>query len=241
MFSPHRLNERRRKDEIMDDPQLEASRHVAALDGLARLNLLSGSARLVWKPILDLTRRRGLEKVRVLDVATGSGDLPIALWHRAQKARLDFEIHGVDVSERALDYARERAAAARARIGFSQLDVLEQDLPDGFDVVVSSLFLHHLSADQGRHLLSAMAGATRHLVVISDLVRNRRGLLLTEFAVRIFTRSDVVHIDGPRSVRAAFSRDEVGHLALEAGLEGVSVKPRWPCRFVLTWTRTAGE
>ena len=74
-----------------------------------------------------------------------------------------------------------------------------------------------------------------HLVVVNDLLRSRGGLLLAHLASRLFTGSDVVRVDGPRSVRAAYSLGEIRALAGRAGLESARIEPRWPCRFVLTW------
>jgi hypothetical protein len=84
-------------------------------------------------------------------------------------------------------------------------------------------------------LLTKMRQATRHLVLVNDLRRCRSGLILAHAAARLLTRSNVVHVDAPRSVRAAFTIDEMRRLSVEAGLRGAIVRRRWPCRFLLTW------
>ena len=55
----------------------------------------------------------GTDRLRVLDIATGAGDVPIALAQKAKRAGLQLEIRGVDVSEQALAFARERARSAK--------------------------------------------------------------------------------------------------------------------------------
>jgi len=148
----------------------------------------------------------------------------------------------VDISERALNHARERANVVGSQITFTQLDVLKQPLPSlSFDVVVCSLFLHHLDNEQGKQLLTSMRDVTHHLLVVSDLVRNRRGLLLTELAVRLFTSSDVVRVDGARSVRAAYSIREARQLARDVGLVGADVDRQWPCHFVMACHKPGRE
>jgi hypothetical protein len=64
-------------------------------------------------------------------------------------------------------------------------------------------------------------------------------LILAHVAARALTRSHVVHVDAPRSVRAAFTRSEVRGLASQAGLDGAHVIRRWPCRLLLIWKRPA--
>ena len=175
--------------------------------------------------------------MRVLDVATGAGDIPLALWRKAQRAGLKLEIHGIDISERALEFARQKADANGAKIEFSRLDALAEELPAGFDAIVSSLFLHHLTNEQAEQLLGSMARATNHMVLVNDLRRSFGGWLLADAAVRVLMRSDVARVDGPRSVRAAFSMPEIRALASAAGMNDADVSPRWPCRFLLSWRK----
>ena len=75
------------------------------------------------------------------------------------------------------------------------------------------------------------------LVLINDLDRSLGGLLLARAATRLLSASSVVHTDGPRSVEGAFTRDEARGLAERAGLAGVTLQRRWPCRWLLSWRR----
>lgn len=222
--------------EVMDDPALTPTAHEAALRGLARLNGLSGSAAILWPPIAALARQLG-RPLRVLDVASGAGDVPLRLWRRAERQGLPLEIHGVDISPRAVAHARQRAERWRAPVCFAPLDVLAEPLPTGFDVVTSSLFLHHLKPADAAALLCRMADVAEHLVLVNDLRRSKPGLALARCAAWLFTRSPVVHVDAPRSVRAAFSLREAEQLAAEAGLARATVARRWPFRFLLKWER----
>jgi len=227
-----------REPEIMDDPVLDGDHHEAALRGLSRLNYLSGSARTIWPSLAALARQLDRQQLRVLDVATGAGDVPVRLWRMARRAGLHLEIHGLDVSPRAVEFAARRAAAEQAAIHFSVLDVLAGSLPGGFDVVACSLFLHHLAEEQAVLLLQAMANATQHLVLVNDLRRSAVGLALTHLAAWTLSGSDVVRVDGPRSVRAAFTVVEAAALARAAGLKGAIVERHWPFRFLLSWERS---
>ncbi len=228
--------QRVREPEVMDDPSLDGDQHIAALNGLARLNWLSASTRIVWRPIARMARASE-RPLRVLDVATGSGDIPLGLWRRSQRAGVQLDLHGVDISERALEFARQRANRAGAQVTFSSRDVLNQPLPTDFDVIVSSLFLHHLDRGDAVKLLQSMADGAGQLVLVNDLLRSGGGLLLAKIASHLFTTSRVVHTDAALSVKAAFTMDEAREMANDAGMASAEVRSVWPYRFLLHWRR----
>lgn len=221
--------------ERMDDPTLPADLHRAALSGLTRLNRWSRSERIVWQPLARLLAEG--RPLRVLDVATGAGDIPVALRRRAVRRRWDLRIDGCDVSEQALMYARSYAARQGAAVRFFRHDAVRDELPGDYDAIVCSLFLHHLSTDEAVSLLRRMADAARRLVVINDLRRSHVGVCLAHAATRLMSRSPIVRADGPQSARAAFTAHEATELARRAGLVGATVERRWPYRLLLQWRR----
>ena len=221
----------------MDDPSFDPAEHAKALRGLARLNWISGSAGVLWRPIAALARRRRGGPLRVLDVATGGGDVPVALWRLARAHGCALEIDGCDRSDTAVATARERARRLGASMRFLQLDVLTQDLPAGYDVVMSSLFFHHLTEPQIRRVLAGMAAASRELVLVNDLVRSAWTWCAVWLGSRALAPSRVVRIDSLRSVRAALTLPELRAAAASAGLASADVRWQWPCRALLTWSR----
>jgi SAM-dependent methyltransferase len=222
--------------EQMDDPNLDPVLHRQALAGLARLNTWSGGANLLWKQLRRFTP--STKPLRILDVATGSGDVPIALARRAKRHGLPWQFSGCDVSDTALSAARANATQAGVEMDFFQHDVFRDPLPDGFDVILASLFLHHLTDEQAVALLKEMGRAANHAVVVSDLLRSPVNLLVVTVASRVLSRSPVVHFDGPASVRAAYTSAEARDLALRAGLTDATVEVHFPTRWLLRWQKT---
>jgi 2-polyprenyl-3-methyl-5-hydroxy-6-metoxy-1,4-benzoquinol methylase len=227
------LSRRNRQPEIMDQPGLDPAHHAAALIGLRRVNRLSNTAGSLWGELAPLARSRS-QPLRLLDIATGGGDIPIALWQKAKRAGLPIQIEGCDKSPTAIEQARQRAETAGADVRFFSLDVLTDMVPTGYDVATCSLFLHHLDEAEGVELLRRMAAAAR-VVLVSDLVRCRTGWLMAYLGTRLLTRSPVVHVDGPLSVQAALTPDEALSMAARAGLEGATVRRCWPWRYILRW------
>ena len=82
-----------------------------------------------------------------------------------------------------------------------------------------------------------MGRSARKLVLVNDLVRSRLGYLLCWWGVRVLTRSPIVHVDGPLSVRAGFQPREVLAMAEQGGLHNARITRHWPQRLLLSWRR----
>ncbi len=228
------LAHRERINELMDDPALDPAAHRGALAGLARINRVSDSPGVLWPAIRDLARVSAGAAVRVLDVATGSGDVPRVLAAKAARAGLaNLSFAGCDISPTAVEAARRAAPG----LAFFTHDALRDPLPPGYDAVTCSLFLHHLSDADAVALLGRMAAAAGRLLLVNDLDRSRFNYLAVWAACRLLSRSPVVRFDGPASVRSAFTAGETRALAERAGLAGATVRRRFPCRYLLTWRR----
>jgi len=232
------LKERCRQPELMDDPQLDQRLHRQALKGLSRVNWVTRTHRLLWHPIQAYCRESQSTSVSVLDLACGSGDLLIWLKTKARSKGIDLKITGCDLSPVALEVARQQAEQEKLDAEFLQMNVLDGVFTNDHDVVVCSLFLHHLPEQDVVSLLRRMANSARHLVVAQDLIRGRWGYLMSWVGARLITRSPIVHVDGPLSVAGAFTLAEIQQLAEQAGLTDCQINRHWPERFVLTWKRS---
>ncbi|MEZ6056112.1 MAG: methyltransferase domain-containing protein [Planctomycetaceae bacterium] len=232
------LAERRLEPELMDQPGLTLDELEGALRGLARVNWLSGTAKGFWKSIRPLVEESGSSPLHLLDVACGGGDIAIQLAQLAQRMGLRLKVSGCDINPESLALAERRAMGAGVEVSFFRADVINESLPKGVDIVCSSLFLHHLETDAVVQLLVNMREAATRLVLVSDLIRSRWGFVQTWCGIRLLTRSRICHVDGPLSVRAAFTLREAVDLAERAGMVGASVSKRWPERFLLTWARS---
>jgi len=222
------------RGEWMDDPSLPVEAHRRALRGLARLNACSRSGAPIWRAMEPYVRN-GDGRASVLDVASGSGDVLIDVARRARRSGVDLDLCAADISPVASRALEERSARSGIPVRTVTTDVVAGELPGRFDIVMCSLFLHHLSMDDIVRLLRKMAGAARKMVVISDLVRSRVALAIAFGASRVLTRSRVVHVDAVRSVRAALTPRELADAARAAGLQGFSIRKAFAVRMVLTW------
>ena len=225
---------------MMDQPDLDVRRHVHALDALGRANAVSRTAAAIWPSIRAASQETTERPLRVLDIACGGGHVLLSLARRAVRARMNVEWAGWDMSQVAIDYARTLALRGGGQgVEFELADALCDPIPPGIDVVVCTLFLHHLTEADAAVLLRRMRNAAGAAVVVSDLRRTLMGTAFTWVGGRILSRSEVFRVDGMRSVAAAFTTNEARDLAAVAGLTGARIREIWPQRWLLTWRKPA--
>lgn len=231
------LSRRHRQPEIMDESDLPPARLDKTLRGLQRVNTVTRSAQLMW-PDLKAAARRSVDRpVRVLDVACGGGDVLLALWRKAEKSGIKVELAGCDASPEAVRFAREAAAKEGATIEFFESRVPRDALPPDFDMVMSTLFLHHLDEDDAIAFLREAALRARDRVVIQDLIRSRLSYWFAWIGTNVLLLNDICRLDGRTSVEGAFTREEAKAMAKQAGLDGAEIVPRLPFRYLIRWMR----
>ena len=200
--------------ELMDRPQPITPELEVDLRNLRQLNRYFGSYCLV-RHFASQWIRAG-ENLRVLDMATGSGDIPRLLIDHARTVGARVEVIAIDQQASTVEIAR-RLSADYTEIRFEQGDVLTFGESGDFDLVLCSLALHHFSEDAAIRLLRRCRALSRRFVLVSDL---RRGFLAT-VGVYLLTllvyRERMTQIDGRLSARRAFSYSEMRQLAERAG------------------------
>jgi release factor glutamine methyltransferase len=75
-----------------------------------------------------------VENIKILDIGTGSGVIPLVLKKHFPKA----EVLSVDFSEKALETARKNAAFHQLEVTFIHADYLNYDLNENFDIIISN-------------------------------------------------------------------------------------------------------
>ncbi len=221
---------RRRVPEVMDRPTIDASAHAHALRSLNYVNRLLGMNRRQCQ----FLRRFGAVDMSVLDLGCGGGGFLADVARQPESIRPALRV-GLDRSVFALRVAGSwhmdgvhYVASDARRIPFAN---------DSIDVVTCSLFLHHFDAEDAAVIFREAARVARRGILVADLARSWPAWGLTWLVTRMVSRSWIFHVDGPRSVRAAFRSAELADLARGAGLEGVRVERRFPFRLILIWKK----
>lgn len=87
---------------------------------------------LAIEKILNL--KSEVSNLKILDIGTGSGIIPIVL----KKHFPDAEISSIDISEKALKIARKNADFHQTQINFIHADYLALEVKETFDIIISN-------------------------------------------------------------------------------------------------------
>jgi ubiquinone/menaquinone biosynthesis C-methylase UbiE len=206
-------------EELLDGPLDDRGALVGNLRDLARINRRFGGVSLTRAAVDSLAPGRA--PISVLDVGTGGADIPLALIEHGRSVGRLLRVTGIDSRHEVL----EAAAIADPRVtatGELALHVADGEaLPyaDGeFDLVHSSLLVHHLEPDAARRALREMGRVSRLGIVVNDVVRNRPAWLGAWLYGHLLTRNRFTRTDAPLSVARAYTTSELTALLAAAGL-----------------------
>jgi len=202
--------------EMMDRPQPVSAELERDLERIRQLNRWFGSYRL----ILDFMRRwlKPNARMRLVDLATGSGDIPRLIADYARKIGAHVQIDALDRQRATLEVAR-KLSSSYPEISYREGNILEWDSGGSYDVVLCTLALHHFSDEDAVSLLRRSRELSRRFVLVSDL---RRGFFLQAgvyFLTALIFREPMTRFDARLSAQRAFSFSEMRDLVVGAGWE----------------------
>jgi hypothetical protein len=210
-----------------------------SLGDVARLNGFFGGRLVTLRHVRQLLAGYPPDRpVTVLDLGTGSADIPRALVRWARRAGRSLRVIALDLDAATLSLAR------RATVGYPEITLVRADAlalpfrPGTVDVAISALTLHHLEPAAAAACLAAMDEVARAGMVVNDLARSRAALVLVWLATRALACGPLSRHDGPLSVKRAYTPDEVRGLCARAGLRDVVIRRYAPLlRFCLVGGR----
>ena len=200
--------------EMMDRPQPDSAELERDLKRIRQLNRWFGSYRL----ICHFVRRwiKPDDNMRIVDLATGSGDIPRLIVHYARKIGAKVEIDALDRQFATLESAR-KLSAAYPEISYHGTNILDWSPAEAYDIVLCTLALHHFSDEDAVSVLQRCRESSRNFVLVSDL---RRGILATagvHLLTALIFREPMTRYDARLSAERAFSFSEMRKLAVRAG------------------------
>jgi 2-polyprenyl-3-methyl-5-hydroxy-6-metoxy-1,4-benzoquinol methylase len=210
----------------------------ANLRDIRRVNRLGGGTSAILRELPGLLPATSSNRrIEMLDLATGSADIPQAVARWARDRGLAVRVVASDASDEILAVAEERIQGA-PDIVLANYDARAVPLPDqSVDVVLCSLALHHFDPPEAVAVLQEMNRLARFGFVVNDLVRSRAGYAAALGTSRLLTRNRLTRHDAPLSVLRAYTPVELRDLFRQAGMEDIHVHHRPLFRMVAVWKR----
>lgn len=200
------------KPELLDHASPDEARPNLA--ELVRINRDFGGHSTIRKALAKVVPSG--EKFTLLDIGAASGDtarLLRRLYPRASVVSLDNSLVNLEAAP------PSKLIADAFALPF---------LPQSFDYVLCSLFLHHFSDEQVVGLLRNFYNVAQRALLVCDLERHVVSYYFLPLTKWFFGWQRITLHDGPTSVRAGFRSNELLDLSKKAGLREARVSVHRP-------------
>lgn len=245
------FKQRSNQTELMDDVSISFEEFHDCHIELERINQLT----LAYRPTLNWLKpwvTTG-ESLHILDVASGGGDMLRQIAKKwPVRIGTDIKLMGIDLnpcSKKSAEYLSSAGApfsASSSRtnsslanpapaITYETANIFEFKPEQPIDIVISSLFTHHLTNKQIVEFLRWMDRHARKGWFINDLHRHTLPYCFIKAATAIFSRNRLIRNDAAVSVARSFSVADWRSLINQAGLrQRVRIQWFFPFRLCLS-------
>ncbi len=200
--------------ELMDRPQPVSPELERDLENIRQLNRWFGSYALI-SMFLSGWIKPG-SRLRIVDLATGSGDIPRLIAECGRRIGAELRIDALDRQSATLEIA-QKLSVPYPEISFVEGNILEWRPAEPYDVVFCTLALHHFSDDDAVRVLQRCRELSHKFVLVSDLPRSWMATIGVHLLTATMFREPMSKHDARLSIARAFSFSELNQLAQRAG------------------------
>jgi len=217
-------------DELLDEHDAAEEEMTRSLRDLRRFNSLAGGTRAYLAMLSRLVPKHDVRSV-ILDLGTGTSDLLEAVKRRWRQTT----VIGLDMNIRHLEYGR---ALGSEPIGRLAGDAFHLPFRDGsVDVVTSSHFFHHFSAEENREIVRESLRVARVGLAFTDTRRHYAPLLFVRLVGALRLVGPITRFDAPASVLQGYTMPEMRDFARSLEVRNTEVFTLVPLRFGLVVRR----
>ncbi len=228
---------RQERPELIDSVEPSDPDFAASFGDIARVNRFLGGTRAVLAGLDTLVPALppAPRPIRLLDLATGSADIPRAIVREARRGRWGGRPVQIVASD---NHPKVLAIARRLSEGFREISIEEADVfavPYGdaaFDFTLCSLAFHHWGPSRCVQVLREMDRVASAGFLVNDLRRDAIACGLIWALTRVIGANRLTRHDAPLSVLRAYTVAEYEQMVREAGISGCEVR-RFPMYRVL--------
>jgi SAM-dependent methyltransferase len=203
------------------------------LTDLERVNRIVFGYRptLTWLEQFAATRFSDAAPLHIVDVGSGGGDMLRRIEAWAQSNDLPVRLTGIDLNPHAARAAREFSGPGSG-IEWITGDAFSYQPSLPIDIVISSLFTHHLTDSEIVRFLQWMDRVATRGWFINDLHRERVPYYLFGALATLMRPHRFIRHDGLISIRRSFDHDDWKNYCALAGLnpDGIDIYSVRPAR-----------
>lgn len=231
---PINLNNRATTIEIMDDLDCKGEVVDQTLQELDFINNWLGGNTVTLHGLNLLLKPFPIaEEITIADVGCGSGEILRLIAKQSKKSGKKVTLIGIDANPNIIDFA-QRHSAEFDNIRFEAINIFSEEFKKRkFDIVLSTLFLHHFTEDELIAIFNSLKNQAKRGLVINDIHRHPFAYYSIKWLTQLFSKSAMVKFDAPVSVLRAFKRDDLKRVLHQAGITNYTLKWKWAFRWQL--------
>jgi ubiquinone/menaquinone biosynthesis C-methylase UbiE len=212
--------------ELLDSDAGTPIEIAGSLADLRMINRLWGGTSTTVKLLRKVAEKSGQREMSVLDVGGATGDVMVS-------GQQQLGEEGIRIQPTILDRAPSHL---RPELPNLTGDALALPFPDAsFDVVSSSLFLHHLEPAEVEAAMHEALRVCRLAVIVNDLVRSAIHLAFVYAGFALY-RSRLTRFDSVASVKRAYTVDEMRTMLSQTGASRIEIARSYFFRMgVVAW------
>jgi 2-polyprenyl-3-methyl-5-hydroxy-6-metoxy-1,4-benzoquinol methylase len=207
------------------------------LKELAFINTYLGGFAITVAGVAALVKDKN-KNYHIVDIGCGGGDNMIAVARWAKKNQFNIRFTGIDMKADAIAYARKNCSAF-PEINFIESDYQLSQFNTPVDVIISSLFCHHLTTAQFETCINWMKQHAALGFVINDLERNKIAYYSIKWLTAIFSKSYLVKHDAAVSVSRGFKKNEIVNQLRASEINNYSLSWKWAFRYLVVVKKEA--
>lgn len=218
--------------EIMDSLDFQGLEMKNLLKDLKTVNKWLGGNNITIDGLKKLLRTKNTsEKITILDIGCGDGELLRQCADFGKQNNLDFELIGIDFNENILQYA-EIQSEKYYNLKFKKVDVFSEEiLIPNCDIALCTLFLHHFNEDKIEVLLKGLLNKTSIGIIVNDLERSKQAFNLFKIVSHLFLKTKTARHDGLVSVARGFKKEELESISKNTPNQESEIQWRWAYRY----------
>ena len=217
--------------EIMDDFSMEGPMLQRTLDQIALINKRLGGNKATISGLDTILKTvPGNTVIHIADLGCGNGDMLREVAEYGRKNNRPFRLTGIDNNEFTVNYAR-KCSAGYPEISYVKMNVQDEEFQKlDFDIVLATLFLHHFSDTEIKHMLESLLKHTSMGIVVNDLHRSKTAYYLFRMVAGLLL-NPMARNDGAVSVLRGFKKQELIQLDKQLMNKNSTIRWKWAFRF----------